>query len=197
MLLWMTIVLLCGAVWHTLHGPVFYGSVSIFLVAYIGTTTIAIYHIWRHGDEIRRLTALYVYSGAFIGVLLWLSFADLLGISIFYALCALPMVVFSRHLWQYSIAGIGILAALCGIPAWLDVLPTIDERPDVFMAFTYPDLIALLSHLVNVVMGSGIQNVERSSSGRSNRLGSFRRRVPDYSCRAHTKNTETFERPEE
>lgn len=180
MLIFTIIVLCSGAVWYELYGPMLYDGVSLYVAMYLATLSAATYQVYRSGDVARYQILGYVYLCSFSSIILGLFNANLLLISWSYVAYALPLTAFGSSLRHGAIASLFIVAALCGLPAWLGVLPALHERPDVFIALAYPDLIALTGHLINISMGSGGRDVEQLSAVRAVIMGFAERRLSDH-----------------
>lgn len=154
MLLAIAITGTLGLGWHTVYGPIGPVGGSLYATMYLVTLSIATGKAVKSRQPARVLTALWIIAHYIAHAYVWAITESVLFASALYIAAATPLVVFAREPWQYTIAGLFLFAALAGALTRLGLLPPHWDRPDIYIAYAYPDVVAFIGHAANVVLGT-------------------------------------------
>lgn len=143
-----------AAIWLRTFGPVLYGGVTVYIALMLLTFGTAAFYAWRRGEAPERWTiavVLFVMVGRHAG---WQSqspyvihaFAGLAGG------IALALTMNARY--QAIIAAAFGVQAIFAYFAYSKGFSPAGIRGNVLIGLTYPDVLAMVGHGVNVALGT-------------------------------------------
>ncbi|SNZ21741.1 hypothetical protein [Cohaesibacter gelatinilyticus] len=148
-------VVVAGAVWFNHYGPFLMGGVTIYPVLFLITLTTASIYAYR-SNSTQSMTAAVALILHFIAhQIVWATFGSYWSLSLLYFFFAYYFLFTSIYRWQVVLGGIYLLCSSAGFFNWLGLVGGHEDRSFQFIDFTYPDVIALLGHAGNVILGMG------------------------------------------
>lgn len=76
-------------------------------------------------------------------------------------LAAAWFIVFGATRWELTVGGMFLLSVAAGVLTHLGLIPSPEDRAPLFIAWSYPDIVALLAHAANVTLGLGAGDAGR------------------------------------
>lgn len=153
-----------GYLFQSLFGDWLTVYVAAFLVGLIAASFFAL----RSRDR-RCIAAAGVLWLNFIGShLAWAMGDPELYIAGFLdVLTAAYFVLWGQSRWEWVIGGLFLLSVAASFLAFVGVVPGPEERAGGFIAFSMPDIAAILGHLANAVLGLGSGDAGRRVRARA------------------------------
>ena len=140
--------------WAT-RGWYVWDGTTIYVAAFVATlTTAAVFAILSR--ERRALIALGVlivnFAGSHWG---WASSDPLLNQAILDTATAAWFVFLGSTRWEFGIGAVYLLSVLSAVLTQFGWIPSGDERPPIFLAWSFPDITSICGHMASILLGLG------------------------------------------
>lgn len=149
------VVLLLGG-WHWLTmGYFIVGEVPIYPVMFVATLATA-----TVGAIVSRETRCVVAAAVLIASFVahfwaWTRPDPVLTLAILNIVVAAYFLLMGARRWELIIGGLYLVSFVIGLATVSGILPNAEQRADLYIAFSHPDLVAICGHLANVTLGAG------------------------------------------
>lgn len=159
----MTAIIFIGAIglaWiHWTYAEVgwlAFGNVTIYVAAFVATLASASLAALLSRDSRCILAALVLILNFTASHYAWQTENPILFDSLNNLAAAAWFVLTGKQRWEFLIGGALLLAVVSGILSAAGIIPNHLHRDNArFIAWSYPDIVALLGHAANVTLGWG------------------------------------------
>lgn len=149
-------LILAGLHWYSSpDGWLLFGNVTIYVAAFVATLAAASAAAMRSKDR-RCIAAAVVLIINFVGShFAWTTSDPVLFGALNDLVTAAYFMLIGQTRWELAIGALSIACVAAGGLTVLGIIPGPAQRADAFIAFSYPDVVALLGHAANIVLGLG------------------------------------------
>ena len=149
------IVLIAAGVHFATRGYFVFPGLTIYVMAYVATLTTACVASLVSRDLRCILGAVVLVGYFFAHHAAWASPDPVLWLSIASLAVAAYFLIFGYSRWEFIVGLLFAVSPQLGGLTYFGLIPNSAARPDVYIAWSYPDIISILGHMASITLGLG------------------------------------------
>lgn len=146
---------LFGWVWFSVLGRIMVGPVTVYVAMFVATLATATLFALKSREREPILAALVLVANFAASHWAWSTDNPVLWQGVFDLGTAAYFILTGTSIWQLGIGLAYLLSVAVGCGTWLGIVPDSSQRPMTYLALSHPDLLSLLGHAANIMLGMG------------------------------------------